>query len=76
MAPDHTPHPCSNDPQHPEGLAVGVAFGALAIGSTETLAPAVALTVGIGILNFPEGMAISMPLRREGFSTRRSFWYG
>ncbi|WAI02562.1 ZIP family metal transporter [Methanogenium organophilum] len=60
----------------PEGLAVGVAFGALAAGSTETLAAAVALAVGIGIQNFPEGMAISMPLRREGFSARRSFWYG
>ncbi|MDE4907943.1 ZIP family metal transporter [Methanogenium marinum] len=60
----------------PEGLAVGVAFGALAVGSTEALAAAFALAIGIGIQNFPEGMAISMPLRREGFSTLRSFWYG
>ncbi|GAB7014685.1 ZIP family metal transporter [Methanogenium cariaci] len=60
----------------PEGLAVGVAFGALAVGSTEAMAAAVALAIGIGIQNFPEGMAISMPLRREGFSARRSFWYG
>lgn len=61
----------------PEGLAVGVAFGALAAGlPTETVAAAVALAIGIGIQNFPEGMAISMPLRREGLSARRSFWYG
>ncbi len=61
----------------PEGLAVGVAFGALAAGyPVETLAAAVALAIGIGIQNFPEGMAISMPLRREGFSSLRSFWYG
>ncbi len=61
----------------PEGLAVGVAFGALAAHyPSATLAGAVALAVGIGIQNFPEGMAISMPLRGEGFSARRSFWYG
>ena len=61
----------------PEGLAVGVAFGALAAGyPTEALAAAVALAIGIGIQNFPEGMAISMPLRREGFSTWKSFGYG
>ena len=61
----------------PEGLAVGVAFGALAAGyPVETLTAAVALAIGIGIQNFPEGMAISMPLRREGFSPLRSFWYG
>ena len=61
----------------PEGLAVGVAFGALAAGfPVETVTAAIALAIGIGIQNFPEGMAISMPLRREGFSARRSFWYG
>jgi len=61
----------------PEGLAVGVAFGALAAGyAVETITAAVALAIGIGIQNFPEGMAISMPLRREGFSAPRSFWYG
>lgn len=61
----------------PEGLAVGVAFGALAAGlPAETITAAIALAIGIGIQNFPEGMAISMPLRREGFSARRSFWYG
>ncbi len=61
----------------PEGLAVGVAFGAVAAGYPEaTLAAAVALALGIGIQNFPEGMAVSMPLRREGISARKSFWYG
>jgi len=61
----------------PEGLAVGVAFGAAAAGhSSATLAAAVVLAVGIGIQNFPEGMAVSMPLRREGMSRLKSFWYG
>jgi ZIP family zinc transporter len=61
----------------PEGLAVGVAFGALAAGMpTATLAGAVALAVGIGLQNFPEGMAVAMPLRREGMGPLRSFWYG
>jgi ZIP family zinc transporter len=61
----------------PEGLAVGVAFGAVAAGlPSATLAGAVALAVGIGIQNFPEGMAVSMPLRREGISRLKSFWYG
>jgi ZIP family zinc transporter len=61
----------------PEGLAVGVAFGAVASGlPSATLGGAVALAVGIGIQNFPEGTAVSMPLRREGYSKARSFWYG
>lgn len=61
----------------PEGLAVGVAFGALATGLPDvSLGAAVALAVGIGIQNFPEGMAVSMPLRREGLSRVKSFWYG
>lgn len=61
----------------PEGLAVGVAFGALAAGLPEaSLAGAVALAVGIGLQNFPEGTAISVPLRREGLSRLKSFWYG
>jgi len=61
----------------PEGLAVGVAFGAAAAGlDSATLAGAVALAIGIGIQNFPEGTAVSMPLRREGLSRGRSFWYG
>lgn len=61
----------------PEGLAVGVAFGAAAAGfPAATLSAAIALAVGIGIQNFPEGLAVSMPLRREGLSRRKSFWYG
>ena len=61
----------------PEGLAVGVAFGALASDlPSATLAGAIALAIGIGIQNFPEGAAVSVPLRREGFSRLRSFWYG
>ncbi len=61
----------------PEGLAVGVAFGAVAAGyPSATLAGAIALAIGIGIQNFPEGTAVSVPLRREGMSRGRSFWYG
>jgi ZIP family zinc transporter len=61
----------------PEGLAVGVAFGAVAYGlPSATLGGAVALAIGIGIQNFPEGTAVSMPLRREGVSRLKSFWYG
>ncbi len=61
----------------PEGLAVGVAFGAVAAGyPSATLAGAVALAIGIGIQNFPEGFSVSVPLRREGVSRLKSFWYG
>ena len=61
----------------PEGLAVGVAFGAVAAGlPSATLAAALALALGIGIQNFPEGLAVSVPLRREGLSRLKSFWYG
>lgn len=61
----------------PEGLAVGVAFGALAADvPSASLAGALALALGIGIQNFPEGTAVSVPLRREGFSRLRAFWYG
>lgn len=61
----------------PEGLAVGVAFGALGIiGSPSSLGAAMALAIGIGIQNFPEGAAVSIPLRREGMSRRKSFLYG
>ena len=61
----------------PEGLAVGVAFGAAAsLSHIVSTASAIALAVGIGIQNFPEGMAIALPLRREGISMGRSFWYG
>ena len=61
----------------PEGLAVGVAFGALAADlPTASLAGAVALALGIGIQNFPEGAAVSIPLRREGLGRMKSFLYG
>jgi ZIP family zinc transporter len=61
----------------PEGLAVGVAFGAVAFGiPTASLAGAVTLALGIGIQNFPEGAAVSIPLRREGFSRKKAFLYG
>ena len=61
----------------PEGLAVGVAFGAVAAGIPEaSLGAAIALAVGIGLQNFPEGTAVAMPLRREGISRSRSFFYG
>ncbi|UCD18116.1 MAG: ZIP family metal transporter [Candidatus Zixiibacteriota bacterium] len=61
----------------PEGLAVGVAFGAVAAGlPSATLAGAVVLALGIGIQNLPEGTAVSMPLRRENISPLRCFWYG
>ena len=61
----------------PEGLAIGVAFGAVGAGyETATLGAAIALAVGIGLQNFPEGTAVSVPLRREGLSRGRSFYYG
>ncbi len=61
----------------PEGLAVGVAFGALGADlPSASLAGAVALAIGIGIQNFPEGAAVSVPLRREGLSRTKSFLYG
>ena len=61
----------------PEGLAVGVAFGAVAADlPAATLSGAMALALGIGLQNFPEGAAVSMPLRREGMSRKKSFWYG
>jgi len=61
----------------PEGLAVGVAFGALASNpDVGALAGAIALALGIGLQNFPEGAAVSIPLRREGFSRLKSFHYG
>lgn len=61
----------------PEGLAVGVAFGAVAADlPSASLAGAIALALGIGIQNFPEGAAVSVPLRREGLSRTKSFLYG
>jgi len=61
----------------PEGLAVGVAFGAAAAGIPgASIGAAIALAVGIGLQNFPEGTAVAMPLRREGLSRSKSFFYG
>jgi ZIP family zinc transporter len=61
----------------PEGLAVGVLFGGVAAGIPEaSIAGAVTLAIGIGIQNFPEGIAVAMPLRRMGMSRWKSFMYG
>jgi zinc transporter, ZIP family len=61
----------------PEGLAVGVAFGAVAAGIPGAeIGSAIALTLGIAIQNFPEGIAVAMPLRRQGVSKFKSFWWG
>jgi ZIP family zinc transporter len=59
----------------PEGLAVGVAFGAAALGAGG-LGGAVGLAIGIGLQNLPEGLAVSLPLRREGMSRAKALWYG
>lgn len=60
----------------PEGLAVGVGFGAIGKTSTATFESARNLAIGIGIQNFPEGLAVSLPLRGSGVSTWKAFWYG
>jgi len=61
----------------PEGLAVGVAFGAVAAGiPSASLTSAIALAIGIGLQNFPEGMAVSMPLKGEGLSRKKAFFIG
>ena len=61
----------------PEGLAVGVLFGAVATGAPEaSIAAAALLALGIGLQNLPEGIAVAMPLRRMGLSRRKSFMYG
>lgn len=61
----------------PEGLAIGVAFGAISYGfESASIEAAIALAFGIGIQNFPEGVAVALPLRREGLSRFKSFWYG
>ncbi|MEG2770066.1 MAG: ZIP family metal transporter, partial [Oscillospiraceae bacterium] len=61
----------------PEGLAVGLAFAVAASGSDQSaLAAAIALAVGIGVQNFPEGAAVSLPLKNEGMSNTRAFIYG
>ena len=64
----------------PEGLAVGVLFGAastlVGVEQTEMIIAAISLAIGIGIQNFPEGFAVAMPLRRQGISRFKSFWFG
>jgi ZIP family zinc transporter len=61
----------------PEGLAIGVTFGAAALGSEKaTLGAAIALTLGLGLQNLPEGLAVAMPLRREGMGQLKAFLYG
>ena len=61
----------------PEGLVIGVAFGSLAYSiEGSTLASALTLALGIGLQNFPEGSAVSLPLRRDGFSRKKAFFFG
>ena len=61
----------------PEGLAIGVSFGAAGMGmANATLGAAVALAIGIGLQNAPEGSAISLPLRGDGMSRFKAWWYG
>lgn len=61
----------------PEGMAIGVAFGGIASGAPGmSLVAAAMLALGIGIQNFPEGAAVALPLRKEGFSRFKSFMYG
>ena len=61
----------------PEGMAIGVAFGSFAYGLTEgSILSCFALAIGIGLQNFPEGSAVSLPLRGEGLSRKKSFILG
>ena len=60
----------------PEGLAVGVGFGAVGKSKSATFSSARNLAIGIGLQNFPEGVAVSLPLKASGFSTLRAVWYG
>ena len=61
----------------PEGMCIGVAFaGASLVGTTDAIVSAILLAVGIGIQNLPEGSAISLPLRRNGLSRKKSFIIG
>ena len=61
----------------PEGLAIGVAFGSVSLGiDGATLVSAILLAIGIGLQNFPEGAGVSLPLRREGYTRKKSFFYG
>lgn len=60
----------------PEGLIVGVAFGSLAFMDVNSIWQAITLAIGIGIQNFPEGSAVSLPLKRDGYSCKKAFFYG
>jgi len=60
----------------PEGLAVGVGFGAIGRTKSATFESARNLALGIGIQNFPEGLSVSLPLKAAGFSTWKAIWYG
>ncbi len=65
----------------PEGLAVGVAFGAVAhaadaVAERQLIVGGIALAIGIGLQNFPEGLAVAMPLRREGMGRFKAFMFG
>ena len=61
----------------PEGLVIGVAFGSLSYGIPGTgIVQALTLALGIGLQNFPEGSAVSLPLKRDGYSCGKSFFYG
>ena len=61
----------------PEGLAIGVAFGSVALGlEGASLISACLLAIGIGLQNFPEGAGVALPIRREGYSRKKSFFYG
>ncbi|MDO4608400.1 MAG: ZIP family metal transporter [Clostridia bacterium] len=61
----------------PEGFAVGVAFGLLKDNNNiNTLMSAISIAIGIGLQNLPEGAAVSLPLKREGYSRKKSFFYG
>ena len=61
----------------PEGLAVGIAFGSVYYGLTgATTISALLLAIGIGLQNFPEGSAVSIPLLRDGMSKKKAFYYG
>mmetsp|Transcript_49127 Transcript_49127/g.96315 ORF Transcript_49127/g.96315 Transcript_49127/m.96315 type:complete len:357 (+) Transcript_49127:3-1073(+) len=60
----------------PEGMAVGVGFGAVGTSGKNTFESAKKLTIGIGLQNFPEGLSVSLPLLKLGYSPLKSFWYG
>ena len=68
--------PHAHSPSPPPFLSSGVGFGAIGSARGASFGGAVSLALGIGIQNFPEGLAVSLPLMREGVSPLRAFWYG